>query len=457
MNSARPGFRAVVALVALALSIAVGCEKPPKHLVLVTLDTARADRLSAYGHPVPTSPALAALAQRGVRFDDAISQAIVTPPSHASILTGKNPPRHGLRDLSGEALSPRELTLAELLLAEGFATAAFVSAIPLLANRGLDQGFDVYDQDFRGAMIERRARRTNRAVREWLTDPPSGRIFLWVHYFDPHHPYNPPEIYKQKFVGGPVAKQDLPRPRNANPHTTNEPGATAPEPGSVDLMRKLYDAELRYTDDAMAELFAMLEEAGLLEEAVVAVVADHGESLGEHDYYFGHWGVLWENARVPMVIAHPDRRYAGTKVSGLVRTIDLMPTLLEWLGVSGADGLDGVDLTGLIEGETSPVEDAYTEQEHYFPVHSLRTQDWLLVRDRESRVDGAVPESRLYQRVDGRALSKDVAALHPEVFARLASRLDALYDADDKGRAVAIPVPESMQEQLRELGYLPEE
>jgi arylsulfatase A-like enzyme len=457
MNSMRCHTCAAVALATLVLAFTVGCERAPKHLVLVTLDTARADRLSAYGHRVPTSPALAALAQRGVRFDDAIAQAIVTPPSHASILTGKNPPRHGLRDLSSEALAPRELTLAELLRAKGFATAAFVGAIPLLANRGLDQGFDVYDESLPKGMIERRARRTNRAVREWLADSPTGRVFLWVHYFDPHHPYNPPRSYVQKFTGGPVAKKGLPYPRNANPRTTREPGVTAPEPAAAATMRKLYDAELRYTDDALAELFAMLDEAGLLHDAVVAVVADHGESLGENGYYFGHWGVLWENARVPMVLAHPDGRHAGTNVRELVRTVDLMPTLLAWLGIEPPEGLDGVDLTELIGGGASRALDAYTEQFEYFPVQSLRTRDWLLVRDRVARREGEEPERRLYRRVEGRALPENVAGENAELLEQLTARLDALHDVADPGEPVAIPVPDAVRQQLRALGYLPEE
>jgi arylsulfatase len=332
-----------------------------------------------------------------------------------------------------------------------------VGAIPLLANRGLDQGFDVYDESFQEGMIERHARRTNRAVREWLADPPSSRVFLWVHYFDPHHPYNPPRSYKQKFTGGPVEKGDLPDPRNANPRTTNEPGASAPEPASADLMRKLYDAELRYTDDALAELFAMLDEAGLLHDAVVAVVADHGESLGENGYYFGHWGVLWENARVPMVLAHPDGRHAGTNVRELVRTVDLMPTLLAWLGIEPPEGLDGVDLTELIGGGASRALDAYTEQFEYFPVQSLRTRDWLLVRDRVARREGEEPERRLYRRVEGRALPENVAGENAELLEQLTARLDALHDVADPGEPVAIPVPDAVRQQLRALGYLPEE
>ena len=162
-------------LALVALAFGAGCERPPRHLVLVTLDTLRADRLSAYGHDRQTSPALAALAERGVRFDDAIAQSISTPPSHASILTGKNPPRHGLRKLSGEALAPEQTTLAEVLSANGFTTAAFVGAIPLLGNRGLDQGFALYEEDFPKGLIERRARKTNERVRGgWLRARPGA-------------------------------------------------------------------------------------------------------------------------------------------------------------------------------------------------------------------------------------------------------------------------------------------
>jgi len=454
----RRGLRiAALPLVLVALACGTGCERPPQHLVLVTLDTLRADRLSAYGHGRQTSPALTVLSARGVRFDDAIAQAVVTPPSHASILTGKNPPRHGLRRLAGEALAPEQTTLAEVLTAHGFTSAAFVSAIPLLRNRGLDQGFVVYDESLPEGMLERRARQTNEPVRAWLGSRPTGRLFLWVHYFDPHHPYIPPRAYQKKFAGRLVARKDLPYPANTNPETTLEPGTSPPDAAGVATMKDLYDAEVRYTDDAMAELFAMLDAAGILDDAVIAVVADHGESLGEHGYYFGHWDVLWENARVPMILAHPDGRHGGRRVAEMVRTVDLMPTLLAWLGIEAPSGLDGVDLSALIEGEESAEVTAYTEQAEYFPVRAVRTKDWLLVRHDAKRGDASDPAIRLYRRVGGRAVPEDVAARHPDVRDRLVGRLEALYDVDDPGEAVPIPVPETVREQLRALGYLPDE
>jgi len=428
-----------------------GCERPPQHLVLVSLDTLRADRLSAYGLERETSPTLDALAKRGVRFDDAISQAIVTPPSHASILTGKNPPGHGLRRLAGEALAPEQTTLAEILRARGFDTAAFTSAIPLAANRGLDQGFEVYDAS-RG--IQRRAKRTNQRVQKWLATRPEGRVFLWVHYFDPHFPYDAPPAYQSEFLGHPSTPEDRSDSVNTNPAMTRSPATRRPEAARVAAMRDLYDAEIRYTDDALRDLFAMLGAVGLLEDAVIAVVADHGESLGEHGLFFGHWDVLWENARVPMVVVHPDGRFAGRRVEEMVRTVDLLPTLLDWLDVPIPAGLDGVNLNPLLDGSGEAPEWAYTEQHEDVPVRAVRTRDWLLVR--RSPVDGE-PTLHLHRRSEGRENAEDVAAAHPDIRDRLAARLEELGGAGESAPPVRIPVTDEVRDQLRALGYFTEE
>jgi arylsulfatase A-like enzyme len=151
-----------------------------------------------------------------------------------------------------------------------------------------------------------------------------------------------------------------------------------------------------------------------------------------------------------MLLAHPDGRFAGTRVPELVRTVDLLPTVLAWLGVAAPAGLDGIDLSALLAGAPSPVESAYTEQREYFPAEAIRTPDWLLARDR------AGSELRLYRRRNGRASERDVAADHPEVVAELAPRLDALESPPDPGEPVRIPVPAAVKEQLRALGYLEE-
>jgi arylsulfatase A-like enzyme len=222
-------------------------------------------------------------------------------------------------------------------------------------------------------------------------------------------------------------------------------------------MRDLYDAEVRYTDDSLGEFFAILDAAGILSDAVIAVLGDHGESLGEHGYYFGHWDVFWESARVPMVLAHPDGRHGGRRIAETVRTVDLMPTLLAWLGIDAPEGLDGVDLSDLIGGAAPAERTAYTEQHEYFPVRAVRTEEWLLVRHEVKGGGASGPTFRLHRRVGGRELPEDVAAVHPDVRDRLAARLEALHDVEDPGESVPIPVPETVREQLRALGYLPDE
>lgn len=450
----RTGRRSAAWVWAIAwLAFLPGCDRAPRHLVVISLDTLRADRLSAYGYDRPTSPALAKLASRGVRFDDAIAQAVSTPPSHASIFTGKNPPRHGLRRLSGQALAPEQLTLAEILKANGFATAAFVGAVPLLASRGLDQGFDLYDQDLPPGLLERRARKTNRRVAQWLAARPAGRVFLWVHYFDPHHPYAAPPAYQQQFAGARYGVEGPVYPQNQNPDTTREAPVAPPDPRDVEIMGRLYDAEVRYTDDALAELLTILAAAGVLDDCVIAVVADHGESLGEHGYFFGHWDVLRETARVPMVLAHPDGRHGGRSVEQMVRTIDLMPTLLTWLGIQPPRDLDGVDLGPIMTGAVQELP-AYTEREEYTPLHALRTRDWLVVRQPAGAAGPGA--TRLYRRGAGESRLENVADRHSEVRENLAARLAELRDVEDPGVPVSVPVPDAVREQLRALGYLTE-
>jgi arylsulfatase A-like enzyme len=306
-------------------------------------------------------------------------------------------------------------------------------------------------------MLERHARKTNAAVRSWLASRPGGRSFLWVHYFDPHHPYAPAGSYQMTFAGRLVPPAERLYPANTHAEGAGRP-APVPDAAAVATMKDLYDAEVRYTDDALAELLAMLAAAGILDDAVIAVVADHGESLGEGGYYFGHWDVQWETARVPLVLVHPRGRFAGRRVADLVRTVDLLPTLLAWVGIEAPDDLDGVDLSALLEGRGGGPEIAYSEQRESSPVSAVRTRDWLLERRDPARADASAPARiRLQRRVDGRATPDDVAALHPDVRDALAARLDALRDVPDAAVAVPIPVPEAVREQLRALGYLDDE
>ncbi|MBW1686087.1 MAG: sulfatase [Deltaproteobacteria bacterium] len=418
-------------------------------MVLVTLDTLRADRLGCYGYERPTSPNLDALAKRGVRFSDAVAQAISTPPSHASILTGLNPPAHGLRRLWGQSLAQQNLTLAEILRDRGFVRAAFVSGRPLDRRSGLDQGFSIYDDSLPGEAAERVGTATNAAVRSWLAQREPGRLFLWVHYFDPHWPYRAPRAHRKRFLRSDPRDRRGIRPMNAN-EITGSPRVYPPSRAQAG--RELYDAEVAYMDEMVGELLALLDREGILSEAIIAVVADHGECLGEHGYFFGHWDVFEETARVPMILVHPGRSWRGISVEQTVRTIDLFPTILSWLKVPLPGPVDGRDLTPLIEGIERESRPAYTEQLEYFGVRSIRRGDMLLIH-RLSEGEGGTGESfTAYER--GPLALRELRALPPSQLEALRSQLRALAETTTAHETVESEVPQEAAEQLRALGYV---
>jgi arylsulfatase A-like enzyme len=283
-------------------------------VLLVTLDTARADVLSGDAASRALAPRIAELAEGGVRFPRAYTTAPLTVPAHASILSGLVPPRHGVRDNGLAALPESAETLAEVLRARGFATAAFVSCLVLDRGFGLDQGFERYDQPAlahrtaENYYVERPARDTVRAAGEWLEElDPARPFFLWVHLYDAHLPYEP-------------ASEPLERA-----------GGDA------------YRGEIAALDDAVGELLDALERAGLARTTLVALTADHGESLGEHGEPT-HGALCYEAAvRVPLVFRFPLVQPLPSQAH-IASLVDLYPTLLATLGLSAPADLDGVDL-----------------------------------------------------------------------------------------------------------------
>jgi arylsulfatase A-like enzyme len=295
------------------------------------------------------------LAASGVLFEHALAQAAVTTVSHASILTGLNPFTHGLRVLHGvteNRLAASHTTLAELFQDAGYQTAAFVSAFPVTARFGLDQGFQIFDAEFMaipeeqaigpGGVVntggnQRRAGDTTDAALTWL-DQTEGPFFLWVHYFDPHDTHLlPPADYLRRY---PASRSDNNRVR----------------------LRAAYDIEIGYMDLQIGRLLEKLRDEGLLEQMVVVATSDHGEGLGDHDWWTH--GVLYqEQIRVPLIIKAPTVP-PGRQVSHLVRTIDIVPTVLELvnLDVPTPSVIEGKSLVPLFEeGATDPGYVAYAD------------------------------------------------------------------------------------------------
>ncbi len=343
--------------VLLACSLLIGCtaDTPPPNVLLVTIDTTRADHLSCYGYDKLTSPHLDRLAARGLRFDRAISQAAVTPVSHASILTGLNPYSHGLRVLHGmheNQLGEEQTTLAEVLRADGWSTAAFVSAFPVSERFGMQQGYEVFDANFEveerdrknligaGGTIntglnQRRGDLTTDLGLEWL-ETASRPFHLWLHYFDVHDDkVLPPAEYLARFGG-------LPRESRAR-------------------LLRLYDIELEYMDEQIGRVLERIEQKGELDNTIIVVVSDHGEGLGDHDWWTH--GVLYqEQINVPLILAGPGIP-AGKVSSTLASTTDIAPTLYQLCGIA-ADNRppsDGMSLLDVAAGKSDPARLAYSD------------------------------------------------------------------------------------------------
>lgn len=292
------------------------------NLLLVTLDTVRRDRLGCYGYAAAQTPTLDGLAARGIRFDHAVTTVPTTLPSHATILTGLEVPRHGVRTNGKFRLKDEHTTLAEVLRSKGYSTAAFVSSAVLMAQGGLNQGFEVYDDRLD---YERTADATTQAALDWLAGRPDGApaFFLWVHYYDAHWSYEPPEPFATQFSN------------------------------------RLYDGEIAFVDHEFGRLLARLEELGLSSRTLVAVLADHGEGLGEHlEQQHGHL-IYDTTVRIPLILAGPFIPHSGHRVDDVaVGTIDVMPTLLSLLGVEAPSNLDGLDL---LTAEVGPERLLYLE------------------------------------------------------------------------------------------------
>ncbi|MHC4992979.1 MAG: sulfatase family protein [Planctomycetota bacterium] len=457
-------FAFALALIAVAAAVIVGfyrtvrrASEPPHRLnvVLITLDTTRADHLGCYGYAGATSPRIDGFAATGALFTEAYCTASVTPVSHASILTGRYPYTHGLRVMHGlmeNRLPDEAVTLAEVLKEAGYETAAFVSAFPAGSRFGLAQGFDTFNEDFLDEPVEqivgpggavntgrnqREAGETTTLALDWLALA-QGPFFLWVHYFDPHDPQViPPPEFLKRF-----------------PVPSGSPG---------DRLKQLYDIEIRYMDHHVGRVLDDLAAKGRREDTVVVIVSDHGQGLGDHDWWTH--GILYqEQIKAPLIIRSPGTA-AGRRVDHLVRTIDIAPTILD---VAGLDprrlaGPDGVSLrTMLAGGAPDPGHVAYADSVNMLTYRSAsgvtndKTDMLFAVTDgRWKYIHHLIreDESELYDLARDPREQSNLYASRPDDVERLLADLTARPFQPDRGQADGMMSPEDL-ERLRSLGYL---
>jgi arylsulfatase A-like enzyme/Flp pilus assembly protein TadD len=414
----REAARRVFAFAFASMCAAAALATPP-NLLLVTLDTTRADHLGAWGYAAARTPTLDALAARGARFARCDTAAPVTLPSHASILTGLFPPRHGVRDNGTFVLAPQTVTLAERLAGAGYDTAAVVAAVVLARRHGLDQGFRVYDDDLgagyaQGTNVSERDAEATTAAALAALDRLKPPFFLWTHYYDPHEEYRPPTRFADALTGA----------------------------------HRLYDGEIAFVDEQLARLLARLPA-----DTVIVVVGDHGEMLGEHGETTHGLLPLAGARRVPLILAGPGVP-GGRVVDSLVRTVDVAPTLLAAAGLPAAAELDGRSLLPLdpaaLAGRSSYCESflpffAY----RWYPLRAVSDGEWLFLQ---------APRPSLYRLRGDPGESLDLAERERRAFHDQRARLDELLRL--AGERLEAPfaaenvLSEEQRRELASLGYL---
>lgn len=462
---------------------AAGCGAPADtwlgtDVVLLSIDTLRADALSGYGNPRDTTPVLDALAARGARFERVLAQAPNTATSHATLFTGLPPWTHRVANISSlehgtPALHPVFTTLAEHFAAAGYHTAALTDGGPLGASWNLLQGFETTHAEYEDWQV-----RVDQAL-DLVAAADERPLFLFLHTYEVHEPYLPPERLVERFApdyDGPLvealadvrAEQALPDRRPNGRRMLRD--AAAFTPADVAFLRALYDAELAYVDEGLARLLPPL----LARDALIAITSDHGEEFGEHGE-FGHKQLHAETLHVPLILRLPGDARAGTVVADTVSLVDLHPTLLRAAGLAPLDESVGVDLLAALRGDAhfAPTSNASTN-EHLHPAlagvawqRSRRTADFTWIERVEDGGRGR-RAGALYAAADvaerepaweGQPLPADRP---PPAASGLASAIDAALARADARRARLLagadaslaPSDARTIEELRALGYL---
>lgn len=418
------------ALVA-ALILLSGCDRrpePPRHLVLVTIDTLRADRLGCYGAKDVSTPNLDRLAWEGAMASRATAQVPLTRPSHTSLLTGMYPTRHGIRDNISPARVPEVPTIASVAKAAGFRTAAFVSSIVLASGGGLERGFDLYSDDVAKSSgaedvpfmneLQRPGDQTMAEAIRWLESNKESRLFAWIHLYDPHDPYEPPEPYRTRYADRP------------------------------------YDGEVAWSDELVGRLDEALAKLGLREQTLLVVTSDHGEGLGEHRETLHGFFIYQSTLAVPLLLRGPGV-VPGVRIDSLVQTVDLFPTIVEMMGLEpvGNAELSGASLAPALRGEPyrkEPV--SYAESLvpllHFgwSDLRSIRRGKWKYIQ---------APRPELYDLDADPMEIRNLADSQPELVKGMRG---ALGEELDRERAVdaaeTSSVPQDLLDKLGALGYV---
>ena len=438
----------------------------PPNLILIGLDTFRADHIGAYGSTLARTPALDRFAEEAILFEDCASTSTWTLPSFASVFTGRLPGEH--RAIGGEhsVLPDEEVTLAERLDAAGYHTTAFVAVDYLDATFGMRRGFSRFEQHA-NVPVNGRLRHYDRRVQEVLRAPPRDPWFLFVHYFDAHDPYQPPGGFAGMYYEGDPHAEPADPARDLDV-IYSDANRVRQDPreryrwleGVRDLRFPVaeYAAGISYVDHHVGVVLDSLRTTGILDRSIVVILADHGEHLTEHDIYFTHRLPYAECLQVPLMIRLPGARRGGTRVTAPVSLADVLPTLLELLGLEPAAGVSGRSLSGLMRGDEEPPRLQFAE-------YGARGDLWAksVWDDRWRYTEIQDPgrfSAELFDRRADPGETHDLAGDRPDLVALYSAALDARFGPErrllqdpDAPRPV-LELDAATRERLRALGYV---
>ncbi len=400
------------------------------NILLFTLDTTRADHIGCYGYPRVETPNIDRLAAEGFLFKNATSQAPLTLPSHSSIFTGTYPLYHSVRDNGGFYLEPDKITLATILKQAGWATSAFVGAFVLDSRWGLNQGFDYYYDNFDFAKyktisldsVQREGGEVVKAFLDWFETNSQKKFFSWLHFYDPHSPYEPPEPYKTKYGNRPWG---------------------------------LYDGEIAYADTLVGRVEEELKKKGVLDKTIIVIVGDHGESLGEHHESNHGFFIYDATTAVPLIVRIPSSRIQGKTIGEQVENVDIMPSLLELLRIPVPKQVQGHSFIPLIAGGSSSAERlAYSET--YYPRYHYGWSELKSLRSTKYKLIQA-PRPELYDLAQDPSEQTNIFTPSSTVAKHLERELKSLQekmsakDIDQKGPQ---KLDNDAREKLMALGYI---
>ena len=408
-----------------------------RQVLLISIDTCRADHLSCYGYSQETTPNIDAIADQGTLFENALSPLPYTLPAHCTMLTGTLPPFHGVLDNADYRLSEQITSLPRLLKDGGFSTAAFVSSFVLDARFGMDQGFDLYDDDFEDTsntvgINQRRGDETTRRVIQWLDKHPTEKSFIFLHYYDPHFTYEPPEPFASGF-------KNVPPPQHV----------------SARIQQTLFDGyagEIAYTDQCIGQVIDKLKQLDLYDSTLIIITSDHGEMLGQHGEITHGYFVYQPALKVPLILKTPGHSRAR-KITDTVGIVDIMPTVCSMLNIEIPTPIQGQDLSACLSGGSLSTPDRHLLCQSLEPTKYSVNPLTGVVSDQYKYIRTTRPE--LYDLVSDPHELNNLAAQEPERLQYMEQALRDILETSTRQKEIGkAGLDEATRRRLESLGYI---